>query len=352
MLFDLRSLPLWADLGLFGAAAAVVWYVGTHLARRADAIAERTGLGRAFVGLVLLAGATSLPEVATTATAAVGGNAPLAVGNVLGGVVAQTAILALADSFVRRGALTYLTPRPVLLLEGVGLVVLLAIVLAGMAAGSLVALGGVGIWTPIVFATYLLSVYLIRRYEGRGGWRPVDPPDPETADGDSEGGARERLAGASTRRLVLTFAGLGLVVLAAGYLLTRSAEALARQTGLGASFVGATLLALSTSLPEVSTTITAVRIGAYGMAISNVFGSNSFDVALVFFADLLYRPGPVLDQVDRSATFAAAAGVVVTAVYLIGLIERRDRTVWRLGVDSVAVVGLYVATTGVLYLLR
>jgi cation:H+ antiporter len=153
-------------------------------------------------------------------------------------------------------------------------------------------------------------------------------------------------------RLLASFAGASAVVLAAGVVLAQAADALAAQSGLGASFVGVTLLATATSLPELSTTIAAVRLGAYSLAVSNIFGSNMLMVALVFLADLVYRPGPVLAAVDRSAVFAVAMGIVVTAVYLIGLIERRDRTILRMGLDSAVVLALYVGSLGVLYLLR
>jgi cation:H+ antiporter len=111
-------------------------------------------------------------------------------------------------------------------------------------------------------------------------------------------------------------------------------------------------VAISTSLPEVSTTIAAVRFGSYSLAVSNIFGSNAIDITLLFLADMLYRQGPILEAVDRSSMFAAAVGVVVTVVYLIGLIERADRTIWRLGIDSAAVLSMYLGSLVVLYLLR
>jgi cation:H+ antiporter len=351
-LLSFRDNPLWLNLAVFAAAAVVVWLVGTRLAAYADLIADRTGLGKAFVGLVLLAVATSLPEVGTTATAALSGNAALAGNNLLGGVVMQTAVLALADLFVRKGALTFFTPRPGLLLEGTSLIVLLAIVLAGMAAGPGLAFFRVGIWTMLLFAVYLLSIYLLKQYEGRGTWKPVDPPDETEGPGEAATAQQRKYADHSTWQLGLLFAGGSAILLAAGWLVASVADALATETGLGASFVGATLVAISTSLPEVSTTIAAVRLGSLSLAVSNIFGSNAIDAALLFFADVLYRRGPILAELDRSAMFAAAAGIVMTAVYLLGLIERKNLAVLRMGLDSAAVLGLYAGSLVVLYLLR
>ncbi|MDP8925093.1 MAG: hypothetical protein M3O34_19785, partial [Chloroflexota bacterium] len=174
-----RDFPLWQNAALFAAAAVIIWLVGSRLAAYADVIAERTGLGRAFVGLLLLAGATSLPEVASTVSATVTGNPTLAVNNVLGSVVTQTAILAVADVLFGRGALTYFVPRPTMLLEGALLIVLLAIVLVGVAVADVFSLFGVSLWTALLFAAYLLMLRRLQGYDRREVWRPVDLPDDE-----------------------------------------------------------------------------------------------------------------------------------------------------------------------------
>lgn len=349
---DFHAYSIWLNFAIFAAAATIIWFAGTRLAATADLIAERTGLGKAFVGLVLLAAATSLPEIATTTTASALGDAPLAVNNLFGGIAMQTAVLAIADFSVARGSLTFFTPRPVVLLQATLLVLLLALTLAGIAAGGLLTVFGVGLWTIILFGTYLLALYLIYRYEGHGRWRPIDLPDELSENIVAEETETVLPSAPSTRRIFLLFAGTSLVILGAGVVIARVAEALAEQTGLGSSFVGATLLAIAGSLPELSTTIAAVRLGSYAMAVANIFGGNAMDVTLVFVADIFYREGPILQAVDPSSTFLAATSIVLTCVYLVGLIERRKRVVWRLGLDSAIVLPLYLASLGVLYLLR
>ncbi|MGH2367827.1 MAG: sodium:calcium antiporter, partial [Chloroflexota bacterium] len=140
--------------------------------------------------------------------------------------------------------------------------------------------------------------------------------------------------------------------LVAGWIVAQTGDALAGQTGLGGTFIGFTLVAISTSLPELSTTTTAARFGAYGLAVSNIFGSNAFDTTLLFVADVAYRQGPVLAAVERWAVFAAALGILVTCVYLWGLVERRDRTILGMGIDSALVLALYLSGLFVLYILR
>src|SRR5690606_38020825 len=122
--------------------------------------------------------------------------------------------------------------------------------------------------------------------------------------------------------------------LVCGLTLTASASALAIQTGFGSSFLGVTLLAVATSLPEVSTTFAAVRIGASTMAISNIFGSNLLLVALLFPADVAYRGGPLLAAVDPTTSLALASGLAVTLVYVAGMLIRSRRRVLGMGIDS------------------
>jgi cation:H+ antiporter len=260
----------------------------------------------------------------------------------------QTAVLAVADLAVARGALTYFAPSAVLLLEGNVLIVLLALTIAGIAVGERLAVGGVGLVPVLLLLAYLLGIYLLQRHEGKGRWQPVDPPPVEEASPARS----ERMQDWTLRRLGVAFALASLVILLAGATLAQAADAIAVQSGLGASFVGASLLAASTSLPEVSTTLAAVRMGAYAMAISNIFGSNMIMVALLLPADLAYRKGPILAAVDEAALFTIAVGIGVTALYLVGMIERRNRTFLRMGIDSVAVLVVYLASLVVLFFMR
>ena len=142
--------------------------------------------------------------------------------------------------------------------------------------------------------------------------------------------------------MILVF-GVGLVI---------AAEQIANLTGLGTSFVGATLLAGSTSLPELSTTIMAVRLHSYTMAISNIFGSNLIMVLLILPADIAYTSGPVLEHADKSAIFALTCGILVTAIYVIGMMVRVHRRMFGMGYDSLTVLVVYVVSLFGLYALR
>lgn len=344
---DLQSQPLWINLVIFGGAAAVVWLAGTRLAKAADEIGDRTGLGHAFLGLALLGVATSLPELATTLTASLLGNAQLVTGNLFGGVALQIAVLGLVDLIAVRGALTYVSAKPAILFQGVMLILLLSVALAGAAAGEPLSWFGVGLTPLLLVAGYAAVVHA----SVSGRYLPRWKPEGDSAAAKTEPGQPER-ADRSTRSLALWCAGSAAAILAAGWMLTLSGEALAEQTGLGASFVGVALVAASTSLPELSTALAAVRQGNYEMAVSNILGTNCLEMALFLIADVAYRDGPILAEADASAMLAAAMGLIVTCLLLLGLLERRDRTIGRMGLDSIAVLITYVVGLAGLYHLR
>lgn len=346
--------PLWLLLAAFGVGAVIVWLAGTKLSRWADRIARRTEMGQALVGVLLLGAATGLPEMATSVSVAALGNGAMAGAGLLGAIAMQLAVLAAIDVVaVRRGALTFFTPKPALLMQGVMLVMMLCLVIAAMAAGEVLVVLGVGAWSAGLLLTYVAALWTIQRYEGDPRWHPLqpggesEPGEPPVADGPPE--SVESATEVPMRRVWLYFALAALGVLIGGFLVARAGDAIAERTGLGASLLGATLLALATSLPEISTTWGAVRIGAYVMAVANILGTNAFSVALIFVADISYREGGLLSTLDNGAIFVAALGAVLTCVYLWGLLERRDRSLLRGGYDSIAVLVLYAAGMAIFY---
>lgn len=341
MSLNLSQNPVWINLLIFSVAALGVWIAGTRLSELVEEISERTGIGKAFAGLVLLATVTSLPEIATTLTAGLIGNATLLRSNIFGGIAMQTAVLALVDFVGVRGALTFFSPRPVLLLQGVLLVVMISFTTLMATVHEPVELLGVGVGTFILVLLYVSFLYNSYRYGRSSPWKiESQDSEPESVDGRREdpGKAREF----TRRKLYGTFAMSAAAVAVCGWAVAQTADALAHQTGIGSSLVGAILVAISTSLPEVSTCLSAVRLRRHSMAISNIFGSNAFMLALLFPGDIVFD-GILLRDVDPSTLFLLPLGVLVTCTYLWGLLERKDRTVARVGVDSAIVLVLYLA---------
>jgi cation:H+ antiporter len=347
---DFNDQALWLTIAVFCACAAVVWWAGTRLAGYAARFSTATGIGGAAVGLVLLGAVTSLPEIATSITASVAGEADLAVNNLVGGVSFQLVVLALVDMVIGRRALTSTLPRADLLAQAAMGVMMLCVVVAAVVTGE-AEVFGFGLGAALLVAVYGAAIAVSRSMDQDVRWRPAQAPDGWAASEsrDDEGDASER---EPIGHLLLLIAGTGLVILVAGYLLTRSGEAIAERSGLGSSFFGAVFLAGATSLPEVSSAIAAVRLKRPQLAIGDVLGGNMFNLALVFLVDVTYRGGPVLAEVGAFSVLAAAIGILLNAVLIVGILERRDRTVLWMGYDSLAILLLYGCGLGLLYQLR
>lgn len=343
---DFNHYPLWINLAVFAGAAVAVWLAGTRVSRYADAIARISGVGHMAVGLVLLGGITSLPEIAVVLFSASAQNPALAVNNLLGGVAMQKAVLAGADALIGSDALTVVVSSPALMLQGALSILVLVVVAAGIAVGDTL-LFGIGIWSWTILALYIFSIWMLSQTEGRMPWRAHEnspPPESHRASEQESLRPEHMSLKAEIGKTIVA----AMVILAAGFLLSQTGDAIANQTGLGQSFVGAVLLAFATSLPEISTVVSAMRLRQYEMAISDILGTNLFNVMLIFLADALYAGPPVLNETGNFSLFTSLLGILLTVIYLIGLIERRNRTIARMGIDSLVTL---VAYGGGLYLL-
>jgi cation:H+ antiporter len=354
-MIDFSGFSIWINLAIFAAAAVAVWLAGARITHYANAISDKTGIGQAAIGLLLLAGVTSLPEIGATVTSAATDASAMAVNNLFGSIAAQVVILAIVDLIIGRRALTSSIPDPMVILQGGLNVLLIAIVAAGMVVGDFPVLG-IGAWAWICGAAYAFAVYILANSQGRKSWVAAQAGQIDDSLLDEQAAAEKKASQRhgqhSLRGLVWRTAGLAVVILVAGYLLARTGDGLAGQTGLGGSTVGFILLAFATSLPELSTTVTAAREGLYTLAVSDILGTNLINVGLVFVVDLVAQGEPVLSQADTFTIFGALLGVAVTALFVIGMAEREDKTVLRMGLDSAAVFLCYTAGLAVMFFLR
>ena len=349
---DFHGFSLPVNLLLFAAAAALVWLAGTRLSAYVDEVAHRTGASEALLGALLLGGITSLPEGATTVAASAVGNAPLAVNNILGGIAMQVTVLALADLVAPGRALSARIRSSVVLLEGAVLIAVLTVVAAGMAVGD-VLVAGVGVWSAAVLCAAVWGFRLIQQHKSEGTWTAEAEASGDPPREEGEGAAPHRRYRAhSATRLWISTGGAALAILVAGVVLAHTGDALSEQSGIGANFVGVLFLAFATSLPEISTTIAAVRLGQVAMAFSNIFGANILDASILFLADVAFPGGPVLNQVDASSLVASLLGIGTTSVYLVGLLRRRRRVVLGAGLDSLLVLAVYATGLAILYRMR
>lgn len=340
---DFSTYPLRLNLLIFSALAVVVWIGGTKIAEYADELAQRYNLSRALLGLFLLAGITSLPEIATSFTAASSGNADLAVNNLLGSIMMQVALLAVADLFIDKRALTSVVPDALVLLQGSCSIVLLTLVSVAITIGDM-SLFGAGAWSwGLLGAVVYVLIKLSVAGRHRKPW-VVNPEDEQVAKQQDAATKMPRKQRDDSRNLLFSkLVCSALIILVAGATVAYAGEAIAEQSGMGQSFAGVALVAVTTSLPEASTVFATIRRGYYTMAISDILGTNILNVALISGVDLIAPDGPVLDDAGDFSVLAANLGIAVTGLFMLGLSERADRTYLRMGLDSILVLIVYCA---------
>ncbi|WP_410566948.1 sodium:calcium antiporter [Amycolatopsis sp. cmx-4-61] len=338
------SVPLL--LLIFAAAAAAIWVAGVQLSNQTDVLSVRLHLGSALGGLVLLAVATNLPELAIVATASLSGHVGVAVGNILGGIAIQTVVLVVLDAAGVRGEhpLTYRAASLVLVLEAALVVAVLAVVIAGsqLPAGLIFLRLTPG--PVLITILWVAGLFLLRRAGRSLPWHESgQAPDGQDHPRGHKTRHTEQVAstkGTSTAKAALIFVGAALVTLVAGVVLERSGDALAGHIGLSGVLFGATVLAAATSLPEVSTGLTSVRNGDYQLVVSDIFGGNAFLPVLFLLATLLSGKA-VLPQAQNTDIYLTALAMLLTLVYAAGLLFRPRRRTARMGADSLVVLVLY-----------
>ena len=336
MPYDLTQWPLWSICAIFLAAAAAVWWAGTLLSSRVDAIGGKLRIGQAFAGMLLLGGITSLPELATVTTSSIAGNAPLAVNNLLGSTAVNILLLALADIVFGRGALTSVVAKPATLMQGVLGMMLLGLVAMIVLSGDYPVFG-MGAGTIIIALGALLAIRIAARFARRRVWQPAEDAEGSAGKDDGQSAPDQR----SLPRLLLVTAGLGLIILVAGVALSQSADAFAARTGLSSGMIGFVLVAFATSLPELSSIVAAVRQKRYELAVGDIFGTNLFNLMLLLVADLAASGPPVLKQAGAFEALGALLALLMTGCFTIGLLERKDKTIWRMGYDAAGALLLF-----------
>lgn len=322
----------------FLACAALIVYSGTGLSRYGDVLAEKTGLGRSWIGLVLLATVTSLPELVTGITASVRGSADIAVGNVTGSCVFNLLTLALID-FGREKPISTRAHYGHVISGGFG-IILFSIICFGLFLGKrLGPFGWIGPYSILFFILYLAAMRLEYVYERRQVTEFLE---------DVAEGLRYREIGLG--EAVLRFVMHSLIVVAAAIFLPGIAESLAAQTGLGRTFVANIFLTVATALPELVVSFAAVRMGSIDLAVGNLLGSNIFNIVILGLDDLFFRPGPILEYAGAEHTIPVLFATVMTAVAIIGITYRAERKRLFFSWNSLVLIALYALNVLGLYL--
>jgi cation:H+ antiporter len=342
-MFEQMSLPVLALI--FAAAGAVVWVAGIYVSKTTDVLSSRFGLGEALGGLILLAIVTNLPEIAITTSGAMRNQLGLATGNILGGIAIQTVVLMIFDAFGlgKSAPLTFRAASLDLVLEGVLVMAILTLAVMGHQLPESLIWHGITPDDVLICGTWIAGIYFIGKARHGLPWQ---------SRGDAPGGQRRRTTRqkeekadakkSSTAQAAIVFTIAAVATLIAGVVLQQSSESIAKQIGMSGVVFGATILAAVTALPEVSTGLAAVKLGDYKLAVSDIFGGNAF-LPVIFLLATVVSGKAVLPRAQKSDMYLTGLGILLTAVYIYGLIFRPRRQFARMGIDSIIVLILYVA---------
>jgi len=310
----------------------VIFFSGQKVARYGDVIAERTGIGQVWMGVIALAAITSLPELFTGISAVTLVEAPdLTIGDLIGANAFNMLNLALLDIFHRNGSLLAVASQSHRLTGWFSLLLVLVVAISIFISSwfHTMSLGWIGWYTPVIILLYIFAVRQIFSFEKRQ--RRTE--EPSLYEG-----------GESLRRIYIYFGISAACIIGAGIWLATIGDEIATVTGWGQSFVGSLFLAFTTTLPEMTVSFTAMRIGAVDMAVANMIGSNLFNLTIVPITDLIYSRGPILVDVSESQLVTAAAVIVMTALFIVGLRFKPNR-IFRLSWWNCSLIVLFIVGT-------
>ena len=344
-MIETLSIPIL--LLIFGVSGVVIWFTGIKLTETADILSTHFGLGEALGGLILLAIVTNLPEIAITISAALQHNMDLAIGNILGGIALQTVVLVVLDVFGlgKKDPLTYRAASLILVLEGLMVITVLTLVVVGNQFGPTVIYMGISPVDLLIFLVWILGIYMIGKARTSLPWHQLGAlPNSQNEERGHSKKKKYDLAiikGTGIVTVILVFALCSLLTLIAGVGLEVSGNAIAKQIGMTGVLFGATILAAATSLPEVSTGIASIKLKDYQMAMSDIFGGNAF-LPVLFLVATVISGKSVLPQAHKTDIYLTALAILLTIIYICGLIFRPRKQILLMGVDSFLVLIVYI----------
>jgi len=328
---------LWLE---FLGATGLILFSGTKLARYGDIISEKSGLSRLWLGMVLMAGVTSLPELATGLSSVLAGLPDITAGDIFGSCIFNVFILGILDTLSRKVPLSSKINPGSILTAGMSILLLGGVSVSLFLGGRLPGLGWIGLYTPLIVLGYLGTMRMAFKFEKKRA--------PSISERDQERPASPLTLRAAVARYALHAA----IVIGAAVFLPSIAEGLAEMTGLGRTFVGNIFVAMSTSLPELTVSLASLRIGAIDMAVGNIFGSNIFNVFILAIDDIFYFKGPLLSFVESQHIIPAVLAMAMTGLAVAGLIYNSEKKRFLWAWDSLGIILIFFANLFLLYVFR
>ena len=314
---------------------ALILFSGSKLSFYGDIIAEKTGMGRTWIGVVLIASVTSLPEMITGVSSVTIFDLPnIAVGDVLGSCMFNMLIIALLDFMGGSTPLSARVHQGQVLAAGFGILLLGLVSISLLASVSVPRIGWISLSSLVFLGVYLIAIRTVFLYEKR-----------RISEFVTDAAEQSRYECVSKARAYTMYGLNAVVIITAATYLPYLGGRIAELTGLGRTFVGSIIIALSTSLPEVVVSLGALRMGAVDIALGNVFGSNLFNIGILALDDVLYTKGALLSLVSGDHLITALSAIIMTAIATIGLTYQTARKRHVFAWDSIGIVVVYVLAT-------
>ncbi len=299
----------------FGVCAGIIFFAGKNIAKYADLIALKSGISRLWIGVILVAAATSLPELFTGITSAGLMQAPnLAVGNVLGANSYNLLNIAILDLINPGAPILSVVSSGQLLTAALTLIPIILVTMAIFLSENGVSIwnvGNVSLLTIAIFIFYCVSTRVIYIFEKRKS-SPKDVTDPE-----------------GLKRAWISFFMAAALIIVSGIWLAYIGKEMANTLNLNESFVGSLFLGLATTLPEITVSIAAIMIGAREIAVANMLGSNLFNTAILFIDDTVYRSGPILENVNPVNIYQAQTVMAMTVVIILAIAVKSKKRFFK-----------------------
>jgi cation:H+ antiporter len=326
---------LYLDSIGFIIATAIIVITGSRLSKYGDLMADMLGWGKMFMGIILLASVTSMPELMTGISSVVILDAPdLAVGDIVGSCAFNILIISLMDLFYdHKKPLTSVAQPGHIIAASFGIILLCLVAFAILMPSFFGTILWIGEFSILFLVFYPVAIRVIFLYDKKENNHREERKNPYSL---------------TLKQVVFRYALNAVILMAAAMLLPYFGEHLAEASGLGQSFFGTLFIAASTSLPEVVVSIAAIRMGTIDLAIGNIFGSNIFNIAILALDDIMYTKGPIFQFTSPNHIIPVLGTIIITAIGIIGIVFKEEKK-WKLAIDTALIAVVYVLMMVLLY---
>ncbi len=330
---------MWWIWLFFAVSLIIIIYISNKIGGVVDALDKKTKLSGAFLGAVLLAAVTSLPELVTSTTTAAMQEPEMTLGNILGtnlfDIVIIGIILVIFFNKIKQRKVCKSN-----VIFGIFTVIISAIILLCMVFGMEIVIPyvNINIISLIIFAIYLFALFIMRKVN--------DPQDDDTL---SVGDTQNKYEAISVRKLAWLFTTLSIALVAVSIIITFMAEYLADVYGMNKGLAGALFVGVPTSFPELVSCIALVRYGNFDAAYGNIVGSCLFNYVVIGIADIAFISGTVFTSSTSNIIMSACLMVEATLLLVLGAIKNK-RTIIGTTTSFLVSIGILMIDIYVVWL--